>query len=245
MHNLCCSQISESRHCLWSTALIYEYKDTRVLVAALKNTFLSSKWNTQRFINLLSNALSRNSFQPVHAADNVDLQIVQQAINKSKTETVVLVWEDTDLLMLLLHHANRDPGDFFVLWKMGGMKETIKGTMGSWFRHVWQPSVVVAQLSRMFSVGKNQSLKKKKPLESALFRQWADVFTRSGCTHEEVAGGGERAIVCLNGGDENDTLYELQFIKYTEKISTAVKSHPNFLPPASSAAKYHSDRAHL
>ena len=102
------------------------------------------------FHNLLSNALSRNSFQPVHAADNVDLQIVQQAINKSKTKTVVLVGEDTDLLMLLLHHANRDHGDFFVLWKMGGVKETIKGTMGSWFRRVWQPSVVVAQLSRMF-----------------------------------------------------------------------------------------------
>ena len=78
-----------------------------------KDTFLSSKQSKQRFINLLNNALFRNSFQPVRATCDVDLQIVQQTLSKARTGTAVPAGEDTDLLMLLLYQANHELGDVF------------------------------------------------------------------------------------------------------------------------------------
>ena len=78
-------------------------------------------------------------------------------------------------------------------------------------------------------------------LEPRHFRQQADVFSNATSTQKEVAEAGERAIVSLYGGEQDDTLDELRHVKYIQKISTATKSmQPNFLPPTSSAAEYHS-----
>ena len=218
-----------------------------------KDTFLANKQNKQRFINLLSDALSRNGFQTIHAADDADCQIVQQTLTKAKTGTAVLVGEDTDLLVLLLHHTNHEHGDiFFVPGKVSGVKKAkiwdikkVQQVLGSdmcdgiLFVHAISGCDTT---SRMFSVGKNQSLKK---LSSTHFRQQADVFMKTGSTHDEIAEAGEKAIVSLYSGNKSDSLDELRFVKYMQKIATSTKSpQPNNLPPTSSA-KYHSFRTYF
>ena len=97
--------------------------------------------------------------------------------------------------------------------------------------------------SKIFSIGKSQPLKK---LTSDHFKQQADVFASREHNHEEVAKAGEKAIVPLYGGKEGDTLDDLRFLKYIQKVSTSSKStQPNFLPPTAPAAKYHYCRTYF
>ena len=189
-----------------------------------KNTFLSNRQN--KLINLLSDALSRNGFQTVHAADDADCRIFQQTLIKAKIGTAVLVGEDRDPFVLLLHHTNHEHGVIFIPGKVSGEKQAKVGD-----RRKVQQQVVGSQVcdgivcvhalsgcdttSRMFSVGKNQSLKN---LASIHFRQQADIFRKTRSTHDKVAEAEERAIDSLYSGNENDTLDELRFVKYIQKI---------------------------
>ena len=48
-----------------------------------------------------------------HARSDADVLIIQTAIQSSSTANTVVVGEDTDLLILLLHHANMDSTELY------------------------------------------------------------------------------------------------------------------------------------
>ena len=57
---------------------------------------------------------------------------------------------------------------------------------------------------------------------------------------------GENALVCLYGGKPGQTLDQLRYQRYLEKLASKSKSiQPQSFPPTSSAAKYHSLRLYL
>lgn len=219
-----------------------------------KDTFLSNVQNKQRFIHLLSSALSQNGFQAVHARADADCLIAQETLEAAKSETTVLVGEDTDLLVLLLHHVKREHHDvFFSAGGVSGAKRAkvwnikmVQQALGTEVCHRLLFAHAISgcdTTSRMFSIGKSQPLKK---LKSENFKRQADVFASSHSSHEEVAEAGEKVIVSLYGGREGDTLDELRYVKYMQKVSTASKStQPNVLPPTASAARYHSYRTYF
>jgi len=61
--------------------------------------------NKQRFISALEASLV-NTHIVIHAQADADLQIVLTATNCDDSKDTAVVGEDTDLLILLAHHAS-------------------------------------------------------------------------------------------------------------------------------------------
>lgn len=73
-----------------------------------KDDFLANLENKQLFITALSAELKKSSVLTKHAKQDADLLIVQTAVAASRNQTVVVVGDDTDLLVLLCFHASVD-----------------------------------------------------------------------------------------------------------------------------------------
>ena len=74
-----------------------------------KKSFLANPKNKQKFIYLLGSELEKAGVQVKHSSDDADYNIVMSACDIALTTTVVVVGDDTDLLVLLQHHFN--PGN--------------------------------------------------------------------------------------------------------------------------------------
>ena len=78
-----------------------------------KEVFLANKKNKQRFINILGQKLEDAGCTVHHALGHADHLIVKKAVELSET-TEILVSEDTDLLVLLLHYASQNTKKIFL-----------------------------------------------------------------------------------------------------------------------------------
>ena len=73
-----------------------------------KVTFLANSTNKQTFINMFGRYLEEKKMQGVPCSGDAGLLIVQKAVESSTVMCTVLVGDDTDLLVLLCHHASGD-----------------------------------------------------------------------------------------------------------------------------------------
>ena len=71
-----------------------------------KTTFLSNEKNKQNFINTLSDKMNAAGIKTAHSVGDADLLIVLTAVRSSMSQSTILVGDDTDLLVLLCHHAS-------------------------------------------------------------------------------------------------------------------------------------------
>ncbi|KAL8614362.1 hypothetical protein ACOMHN_007700 [Nucella lapillus] len=79
-----------------------------MVLSESKERFLANPANKQRFIYLLSPALAKSGFESLHAQGDADCLIVQTTLEKAKETQTILVGEDTDLIILLLHYITAD-----------------------------------------------------------------------------------------------------------------------------------------
>ena len=70
-----------------------------------KENFLVNNTNKQRIITLISEALTKIGCTVQHADGDADFDIVHSEVSSSQIRTTITIGEDTDLLILLLHHA--------------------------------------------------------------------------------------------------------------------------------------------
>ena len=108
-------------------------------VTMRKDNFLSNPKNKQRFLIMLSEALQNVGCVTHHANGDADLLIVKTAVESARTDTTVLVGDDTDLLVLLCYHASKDGCD---LYFRPEPKPSARGT------RVWHMKRVKDQLGR-------------------------------------------------------------------------------------------------
>ena len=88
--------------------------DENTILMTSKDLFLSNTKNKAKFIKLLGKALQSDGCEVYHARGDADLLICKKAIEKSTERTVSLVGDDTDLLVLLLHHARSIENDIII-----------------------------------------------------------------------------------------------------------------------------------
>ena len=69
--------------------------------------------NKQNFIQQLGNNLQAAGCEVFHASSDADVLIAQKAIEMANEQNTVLVGDDTDLLVLLLHHSIITSKDLF------------------------------------------------------------------------------------------------------------------------------------
>ena len=70
--------------------------------------FLANEKNKQKFINFLSEKLQSQGVQTLHSKGDADLLIALTGVKKAKCCVTHVIGEDTDILVLLCHHADVD-----------------------------------------------------------------------------------------------------------------------------------------
>ena len=85
-----------------------------MMIKSKKDEFLNNKANKQRFIHYLSDNLERAGCSVDHAKDDADVLIVLTAVASARHKETILIGDDTDLLVLLLHHAEMDAHEVFL-----------------------------------------------------------------------------------------------------------------------------------
>ena len=85
------------------------------MVIKSKNVeFLKNKANKQRFIQYIRDNLERAGCIVDHAKDDADVLIVPTTVASVLRNETVLIGDDTDLLVLLLPHAEMDALEVFL-----------------------------------------------------------------------------------------------------------------------------------
>ena len=90
--------------------------------------------------------------------------------------------------------------------------------------------------SRTFSIGKGVIVKKFKE-ENSLYL-CAEIFNNMESSVESIIRFGEKILVSLIGGKEDDTLDQLRLSKFHKKIATSATAvSPHLIPPTSNALR--------
>lgn len=226
-----------------------------MVLSLKKDVFLSNKENKQKFINLLADTLERNGYSTLHAANDADVLIVKTAVTQAKTVPIVLVGDDTDLLILLLHYAEANACDLVFrpeprqrdktrkTWDIKKAKTSLGSDVCSLILFI-HAVLGCDTTSRVHGLGKGIPLKKAK--SSAKFRELAGVFNRPDVCKEEIVVAGEKALLELYNAGSYSSLDALRYSMFCQKVATGKASlQPESLPPTSSAASFHSQRVYL
>ncbi|KAG1672652.1 hypothetical protein GQR58_015915 [Nymphon striatum] len=181
-----------------------------------KDIFLSNPQNKQRLLNMLSESLNENNCKTLHAESDADVLIAQTAVEAANLNTTVLN----------IKLVKQDLGDAVC--------------DGILFIHAILGSDTT---SHVHGFGKEASL--KKFTTSKQFQNQASIFYNETSTKDDIIEAGEKALVLLYNGQQDDTLNGLRYKKFCEKVATK-SSHvqPQSLPPTTRAAKFHSLRVY-
>lgn len=205
-----------------------------------------------RFINMLSTEFTRIGCQTFHAQGDADYLIVQKALASSSSNKTAIIGDDTDLLVLLLHHLPNQAHDLYFLpepkkgskhpklWNIQDLKSTLPAEISAniLFLHAF---LGCDTTSRIFGVGKGALLKKIQT--SSILKEAAKTFNNLNSDSSMISTAGETVFKVIYGAKQNETLGSLRYRKYCEKValgSSQVESYS--LPPTAAAAKFHSFR---
>ena len=191
-----------------------------------KRGFLQNKINKQRFIHYLAGKLERAGCSTDHAKQDADVLIGQTAVASARTKETVITGDDTDLLVLLLCHAEINTHDLFLIsepkqslsknkiWCIQQSKELfgIDVCNNILFIHA---ILGCDTTSHLYGLGKGLALKKFK--SNVLFCQQAEVFNSSWpVVKNDIVVAGENALVCLYGGASDEGLNTLRYKRFCE-----------------------------
>ncbi|CAC5398425.1 unnamed protein product [Mytilus coruscus] len=151
--------------------------------------------------------LQEHSIETIQAKVDADLLIVKTAVEKSISEEVVVYGEDTDLLILLCHLAEKNSHCiFFTNDKQSSMKNLkvwdIQKTQQVLGEHVcfqlpFAHAITGCDTSRLYGIGKPAILKKIKSDHHLQIQ--GEVFLKESMGKDDVCKAGEEALVSLYG----------------------------------------------
>lgn len=220
-----------------------------------KEEFLSNKENKQRFIYMLAEKLEQAGCEVHHADGDADVLIIQTALASASRQDTFLIADDTDLLVLLLYHAVNIQYNIF--FKQETRKQSLK------LPRTWDIKAARSLLgdtvcdnilfvhsilgcdttSRSFGIVKKTALMKIQ--KDVLFRENAQVFSRTDSSKDDIIKAGEAALVSLYNGGIGDPINDLRIRRFyckTTYSTASVQAHT--LPPTAAATKHHSLRVY-
>ena len=219
-----------------------------------KEDFLSNLENKQSLINLISQRMKDRGCHVIQSKGDADVEIVKAAVSISSNKSTSVIGEDTDLLVLLLHHAptSNDNKVYFysdkvspaTVYDIKVMKKLLGYDVCSCllFLHAFMGCDTT---SAIFGIGKKLALHKVLKGNSVL-KSCAKIFSTPKKSIAEIQDVGCKAMVALFGGKPGDNLSAMRYSSLCQKVGSA-KSFvtPERLPPTSSATKYHALRSYL
>ena len=209
---------------------------------ANQEKFFSNQENKAQFISLLSRFLS--DAQTVY--NSTGDVIVKCALKiATKGQEVNVVADDTDVLILLMHHWRESMADVYFLSKS---KSTSTKGLQVWrirdlvakagklvvshllFLHTWSGCDTT---SATFGQGKTNLVKKIHVNEEV--QQISSLMSNPNVTTEEVGKAGARLFVLLYGGKQKDSLNLLRYVKFLDMVTSSKVIDPQKLPPTESS----------
>ena len=158
-----------------------------------------------------------------YAKADADVLISLTAVELAKKSPVPVVGDDTDLLVLLLHHTSENNNEITLrpqqrsskmkMWCIQDMKKQLPKsiTVNILFMHAL---LGFDTTSRLQEIGKGSGMKKLGKLKELAFI--GKVFIEESSV-EEVKNAGEKALLALYSAKEENCLDSLRLTKFIEK----------------------------
>lgn len=216
-----------------------------------RERFLANPLNKSRFIMELAHTLEPY-FRIIVADGDADYTIATTALKMAEQVPVIVVSDDTDVLILLLHHASQDHNEVYFrpepkwtavkegrCWAIQKTQSVIKPLNRDLL--VLHAASGCDTTSYVYGVGKSTAVKLFSTLP--IMSDVATVFMDPKATLDQVKSAGSRILCQFYRSDANISLDKLRFIRFSRKAATSVSSvDPKTLPPTSAAAIHHSQR---
>lgn len=210
-----------------------------------KSAFLANKKNKQALIDLLGKKLQEEDITVQHAGEegDADVLVVKEALKIAESsEKVVVMADDTDILVLLIHHAKPDTNIFMKtkrhLISINQCKKGLGEEMCQCLPFVHAMSGCDTT-SAMFGIGKVKHF--KLLLRSRVLREAVSIFGDPSASRENISKIGEKFVAAVYSNVDN--VYKLDDLRYLFAVSTKFISVER-MPPTSRACAFHSLRVH-
>jgi hypothetical protein len=211
-----------------------------------KKAFLANDKNKQSLIYLLAEYMENASISVEHAQGDADYKICKLACLSALKKPTAVVAEDTDVLQLLVHHADSTEQSEQLYMVTG--KQTICITE---LKKNLDPVLVESLLflhaisgcdttSRPYGIGKSTVLTKYNTLQHS-----ATTFMSPLSSKQDIEKAGEEALLVIYGCTSSPNLNAARVVKFQLKVATSAGYvSPEKLPPTCDAAVFHSLRTY-
>ena len=209
-----------------------------------KKVFLSNPRNKQKFLHYIGGELEKSGVTVHHSAGDADYDIVSAACSMAKRRSVAVVGDDTDLLILLLHHLTPRHHNTFMymsskILNIHTLQEHLDPDLleSLLFLHAVTGCDTV---SRPYGIGKVMAMNKCDQL-----MEHAHVFLQADQHKDAVSKHGQAALETLYGCKTGENLDFERAARFSSKVaSRSVYVSPESLPPTCDATRFHSYRVY-
>jgi len=221
-----------------------------------QSAFLANENNKEAFVLLLIDHLQAAGITVNQALNDADTLIAETALEiAASVGPVTVVADDTDVLILLIHHFRPSMSDIFMLSVLSSRRSgrtlvmSIRQLTSKLGDSIVRRLLTIHAVSgcdttcALFGYGKARVLKKIGNSEYAL--SLVDRMEDS-TENESVSQAGVKLLVFLYGGKEDESLNHLRFVSHMNQLaSTRLRPCPERLPPTERAAHFHILRVYL
>lgn len=218
-----------------------------MLLKMKKKTFLANKQNKQKFIDLLGSEMQKEEgIEVKHSPGDADYDIAIHACTLALTTQVVVIADDTDVLILLQHHFS--PSEHKTIY----MQTSTKLIDIAMLQKCLDPDLSRSLLfihalsgcdttSRPYGLGKTSTMGKYRELQ-----ELSKLFMTADATHTDIEEAGNQAMATIYGCKFGFDLNFERASKFMGKVaSSSCYLPPERLPPTSDATRFHSQRVYL
>ncbi len=219
-----------------------------------REEFLSNTSNKETFIKLLGLTLEMDGHTVHYSTGDADCLIVKVALESAQTTNTVVIGDDADLLVNLLHHADPNGPDLYFKpeakskkgpksWNIRKSKQTLDMKNPVCDNLLFMHAILGCDsTSSVHGIGKGSILKK---VQNQSFCDAAATFLRHDSSKESVIQAGEKAMIIIYGDNKETSLDELRYKKFCNKTATGMAAvQLKTLPPTSAAMAFHSQRVY-
>lgn len=239
-----CERLRRSKkHC--SPNIIIE---EAMIPITTQEKFLANESNKTRFIAMLKKELEQSGFRVEQAVEDANTLIVNTAIQMSSSfESVFIVGEDIDLLVLLTRLASQHANIFFRKPGKGRTPEKIYTSRSLKYGEVIADNILFlhafsgcATTSFIYNAGKQKflsTLAKNEQLQKAV-----ELFKDNKIDPNIIAQVGERFLIALYGGNTSET--SINSLRFKCFVKSAAKTKVNLSSLSPTKACLHTFRTY-
>ena len=156
-----------------------------------QDRFLSNTENKANFINFLSRYLLQVGYSTINCPGNADSTIVKTALEIADSKQVIVVADDTDVVLMLVHHWQNHMSDVYFLAR----------TMGQGLEYQ-ECQFQMRKYQRTLAFYPCMIKGKAKLVEALTKEEWSN--------QTEVGKASIKAFTLLYGGKDGNTLVKLR-----------------------------------